>query len=166
MREQTKGGSNLMTFWWITGMIILAGMMGGIINALLSDSGGFTFPTKEKVDGKTIWKPGAIGNMIFGGVAAFISWGLYGPFSQLVLIPSATSDDGPYLALETVVGALLVGVGGSRVITSEVEKKILTLTAATAAAAPADPEAAADIATASSPTDALRSATETLGGTP
>src|SRR5829696_4579097 len=126
-----------MTFWVITGIIILAGMIGGAINALLSDSGGFTFPTKEKIENKTIWKPGGIANVLFGGVAAFISWGLYGPFSQLVLIPSATSGDGPFLALETLVGALLVGIGGSRIITSEVEKKILTLTAATAAAAPA-----------------------------
>ena len=153
-----------MTFWLITGVIVLSGMVGGVVNTFLSDS-GFIRPGWEEIgeEGKPtkrIWKPGGIGNMIFGAVAAFVSWGLYGPFSQYVLIPPSNTRDGPYLALETLVGALLVGIGGSRVITSEVEKKILTFTASTAQASPADPIAAAAIGTASSPTEALKAATE------
>jgi hypothetical protein len=149
-----------MTLWTITGIIVLAGILGGVINALLSDS-GFILPGSDEVEGKRIWKPGVLGNMVFGAAAAFISWGLYGPFSQYVLIPpSTTADNSAYLALETLVGALLVGIGGSRVITSELEKRTLTTTAATAQAAPADPVAAAAIATASSPTEALRTAME------
>lgn len=146
-----------MTFWLIIGVIAAAGAVGGIINALLSDSGVF-LPGTYEVEGRRIWKPGALGNMLLGAAAAFITWGLYGPFSQYMLIPPSAAPDGPFLALETLVGALVAGAGGSRVITSEVEKRILSETAATAATKSEDPAAAAQIATASSPTEALRAA--------
>jgi len=147
-----------VTFWLITAIIAFAGLLGGLINALISDSGIF-LPGTYMVEGRRIWKPGALGNMFVGATAAFVSWGLYGPFSQYVLIPPTTSPDGPYLALEALVGALLVGIGGSRVLTSEVEKRILTDAAAMAASKAADPAAATDIATASRASEALRAAT-------
>ena len=147
-----------MTFWVITGIIVLAGLVGGVINTFLSDS-GVVLPGWEEAGGKRIWKPGANGNMVLGGAGAFISWGLYGPFSQYVLIPpAATTGNGPYLALETLVGALLVGMSGSRVITSELEKRTLRQAGAVAKASPQDPNAAMQIATASSATQALKAA--------
>jgi hypothetical protein len=56
-----------------------------------------------------------------------------------------------------IANALLIGFGGAKWWKSEIEKDILQRTAAVAAAKPADPEAAAVIATAS-PLNALRAA--------
>jgi hypothetical protein len=109
-----------MWFWLITFAIVIAGASGGVINALLSDS-GFIAPGWYEEAGNRIWKPGVLGNMLLGAAAAFISWGLYGPFSAFVLMPPDLTTKAT-LTLSALVGAFLVGIGGARVITSEVEK--------------------------------------------
>ena len=144
-----------MDLLWITLFVAFAGVLGGVLNAALSDS-GFMLPGWEKIGDKRIWKPGALLNMLFGFFAALISWGLYGPFSQATLFPPGKGDIEPVLTLATFVGAVVVGAGGSKIITSEVEKKVLSATAATAATLESDPSTAAAIGTATSPTEALR----------
>jgi hypothetical protein len=64
-----------------------------------------------------------------------------------------------YETLAGVAGAFLVGVGGSRVLTSEVDKKLLKLAASTAAGRKADPNRAAELAV-RSPAEALKAANE------
>jgi hypothetical protein len=147
-----------MWFWWIIGAVAVTGALGGIINALLSDS-GFILPGWYEESGKKIWKPGALGNMLLGAAAAFISWGLYGPFTEYILIPPNPQSEAS-LTLSALVGVFLVGIGGSRIITSEVEKNILSKTAAQAATLDSNPEVASDIATASSPSEALNAVME------
>src|SRR5215210_2905167 len=120
-----------MWFWWITIVIVVVGALGGVINALMSDS-GFIAPGWYDEAGNRIWKPGALGNMLLGGAAAFISWGLYGPFAAFVLMPPDPTTEAT-LTLSALVGAFLVGIGGARVITSEVEKNVLSKTAVQAA---------------------------------
>jgi hypothetical protein len=61
-------------------------------------------------------------HVLLGAAAAFISWGLYGPFTEYILIPLDQKTT-VTLTLSALVGAFLVGIGGSRVITSEVEKR-------------------------------------------
>jgi len=56
--------------------------------------------------------PGFIGNMLVGGAAAFLMWGLYG---------GAVAASGPAV-FQVAAGALLAGVGGGRILTNEVEK--------------------------------------------
>jgi hypothetical protein len=147
-----------MWFWWITGVIIIVGALGGLINAFMSDS-GFILPGRYDEGGNKIWKPGALGNMLLGAAAAFISWGLYGPFASFILMPPAPQTQAN-LTLSTLVGSFLVGIGGSRVITSEVEKNVLSKTAVQAANMSANPEVAGDIASASTPSDALTAVAE------
>src|SRR5918993_487327 len=140
--------------------IIVFGMLGGVINALLSDS-GFILPGRYEVGDtkQRIWKPGALGNMLLGGAASFISWGLYGPFAEYVLVPpSSPSSGGPVLTVSAFVGAFVAGIAGARIITSEVDKRVLSNAAARVANKGASPELAADIANASSPTEALEAA--------
>jgi len=142
-----------MRFWKIADTIALAGLLGGVVNALLSDS-GFFLPGMYDVEGMRILKPGALGNAFLGAVAAFISWGLYVPFTKYVIIPPE-SDTALNLDVATLVGALVAGSAGSRLITSAIDKKVLTETAATAAGKNANPINAAGIATAPTPTQAL-----------
>jgi hypothetical protein len=51
-----------MWFWWITVVIVIAGALGGVVNALMSDS-GFILPGRYDEGGNKIWKPGALGNI-------------------------------------------------------------------------------------------------------
>jgi len=142
-----------MLFWWITGVIVFFGALGGVINALMSDS-GFIMPGRYDEGGNKVWKPGVLGNMLLGAAAAFITWGLYGPFTELVLMPPDPKTQAT-LTLSALVGAFLVGIGGSRIITSEVEKSVLSRTAVQAANLSASPQIAGDIASAATPSDAL-----------
>lgn len=119
-------------------VVVAAGAVGGIVNALLTEN-GFLVPVTEKTSsGAQIIRPGFIGNVVIGAVAAGISWGLYGPLATFVLVGSAQAiarnpsvDIG--LSLSTVVGAVLIGIGGAKWLTNEVDKKLLKAAAVEAA---------------------------------
>jgi hypothetical protein len=109
--------------WQIIGIIFLAGGIGGVINALMTDN-GFILPKYEDASGTKIWRPGVIGNVLIGAVAAVISWGLYGPFSDFDIFPKQNAEN-PVLKVATFVGAILVGVAGAKWLSNEVDKKLL-----------------------------------------
>jgi hypothetical protein len=120
------------------GIIIFSGAVGGVINALVSDN-GFIKPMQESMKNETIIRPGVVGNILLGSVAAFISWGLYGAFSNAVVF-GAVSGLGTgevSVSISSIAGALLVGIGGARWLTNEVDKRLLRTAAATAAASKA-----------------------------
>jgi hypothetical protein len=134
-----------MSLWWILLVVCVAGAVGGVVNALMSDN-GFVLP--KTADG--IERPGYLGNVLIGAVAAGISWGMYGPFAQRYILGGppqpATPEQAPGLLVVTLVGAVLVGVGGARVLTNEVDKKLLKAAASEAAGAkPADDSTAKKI---------------------
>ena len=105
--------------------ILLSGAVGGIFNAIISDN-GFIWPREENVNNVSIFRPGFIGNIILGAVASFISWGLYGAYSSTMLYGSltgiSTGDFG--ITISTLAGSLLVGIGGARWLTNEVDKSL------------------------------------------
>ena len=146
-----------MSLWVILLIIFVAGAVGGIVNALLSDN-GFILPKPEKTGGTGIIRPGFLGNALISGVAACISWGLYGPFAAVYIAggPKPTGDGSQAgLTLSALVGAVLVGVAGARWLTNEVDKNLLKAAASKAAASPADSEKSKQIAMAT-PAEALR----------
>jgi hypothetical protein len=149
-----------MTFWLITGLVFVAGGVGGVVNALMSDN-GFVLPKWADAKDGRIARPGFLGNVLIGGVAATISWGLYGPFAASPLIggPPTTSEPPVMLTLSALVGAVLVGIGGARWLTNEVDKTLLRVAASQAAAGPSDKEKSAKIL-AASPAMALSLATQ------
>ena len=149
-----------MEFWMILIVVIVAGAVGGIVNALMSDN-GFVLPKSADTDDGRIVRPGFLGNILIGGVAAGISWGLYGPFAAYPLLGGAAdaNADPVQLTLSALVGAVLVGVGGARWLTNEVDKTLLRAAASQAAAGAADSETAAQILIAS-PARALSLATK------
>ncbi len=117
------------------GIIVFSGAVGGVINALVSDN-GFIKPMQESVENEIIIRPGFAGNILLGSAAAFISWGLYGAFSSAVVF-GAVSGPGTgevSVTISSIAGAILVGIGGARWLTNEVDKRLLR-TAATVAAA-------------------------------
>lgn len=114
---------------------MFSGAVGGVVNALVSDN-GFVRPSEETAGDVTIIRPGIAGNVMLGAVAAFISWGLYGAFSNVVVWGASTGIGAGEISvsISSIAGAVLVGIGGARWLTNEVDKKLLRTAAATAAA--------------------------------
>ncbi len=134
-----------MTIWIFLAAIFVAGCVGGTVNALMSDN-GFTWPRWTG----GIAQPGWLGNAFIGGVAAVVSWGLYGPFADASLFSRA----GPPLptarfTLAALVGAILVGISGARWLSNEADKKILRRVGIEAAKRIPDPALVGTLTTAS-----------------
>jgi hypothetical protein len=142
----------------------VAGAIGGLINAIVTDN-GFILPRPNKTSGGAqIWQPGFIGTILVGAFAAGVNWGLYGPFTNnFIFGKDATTTPSSEavtfgFTLASVVTAALVGFAGARWLTNEVDKKLLRAAAGEAAGANADPSGAAALATAT-PASALERAT-------
>ncbi len=141
-------------------LIFAFGALGGVVNALLTDN-GFILPRTEQQDNSKIIRPGFLVNIFIGGIAALVSWGLYGPFAEVFII-GGTNDPTvgtTGLSLSSAVGGLLVGVGGARWLTNEVDKKLLRAAASTAASGQPSDQKAIRIS-AAPPAEALRIAAE------
>jgi len=147
-----------MSLWILLAIVCAAGAIGGIVNALLTDN-GFILPHPEDTDHGSIIRPGFLGNILIGAVAAGVSWGLYGPFAAAFIIgsgPESEPSTQPIgLSLSALVGAVLVGIAGAKWLTNEVDKKLLRAAASEAAAGQPDPNVSRRIA-AAPPTEALR----------
>ncbi|MGD2097895.1 MAG: hypothetical protein PVG35_09960 [Desulfobacterales bacterium] len=149
-----------MFLWKYMAIIFVSGALGGIVNALMTDN-GFTLPRKEPQGSANIMRPGFLVNIFIGGVAALVSWGLYGPFAAVFVIGGTNGPgiEAAGLSLSSVVGALLVGIGGARWLTNEVDKKLLRAAASRAASGDPSDQKAFRISTAS-PAEALKIAVE------
>jgi hypothetical protein len=122
---------------WLLFLIVAgAGAVGGLVNAFLSDN-GFVLPRKDENAGRTILRPGFLGNVLVGAVAAAMSWGLYGPAANLDILGRGEGTVTPVLTISAFFGALLVGVAGARVLSSEIDKRLLRAAASEAVSAPA-----------------------------
>jgi hypothetical protein len=148
------------SIWLMLAYVFLAGAAGGVVNALLTDN-GFLLPKSEQTSGgATLLRPGYLGNILIGGVASIVSWGLYGPLSAFYIAGTAEAlkaNDSPErvgLSLASLVGAVLVGVGGARWLSSEVDKNLLRAAATQAADKQPSSSASKQIAIAS-PAQAL-----------
>ena len=130
---------------WIMCLVILgAGAIGGIGNALITDN-GFLRPQWKEADGAKILRPGVFGNVILGALGALVSWGLLSSVSTLVVFSGnqAMSAD---LTVGTLIGAIIAGLGGARVLTAEVDKNMYKAAASEAAMGTPNPEKAKAIA--------------------
>ena len=150
-----------MNICLVIGVLLAAGAIGGAVNALISDN-GFILPKPiQTPDGNTILRAGVLGNMVIGAVAAAVAWGLYGPSSGQLVIGAVASNgaaDTVTLSVASLFTGVLIGVGGARWLTSEVDKRLLQAAASTAAQAQGSSSAARAIATAT-PAEALQLAT-------
>jgi hypothetical protein len=92
------------------------------------------------VEGSKVLVPGFLGNVLIGATAALISYGLYGPLANVVLVTKggpqdgAASPSGP-LTLAACAGAIVVGFSGGRWMTAEADKQFNHATAVVTAQA-------------------------------
>ncbi|MFI1180704.1 hypothetical protein ACH4UT_14250 [Streptomyces sp. NPDC020799] len=160
----TSSASQVVTsssVWVILGCVAAAGAVGGIVNALLSDS-ELILP-REKAG---ILQPGFLGNALLGSFGAVVTWGLYGPLKDAVLLGSHSAGELPVnMTVTALVGAALAGAGGARVVSAEVDKRYLRSAGAIAAITSADPQLATALRTAS-PSHAAQAASEKLLAAP
>src|SRR6266850_6636292 len=108
-----------MNPWTCALLITLAGALGGVVNALMTDN-GFVLPQIRRA----IWCPGFISNVMVGAFAAFSSWAFYGSGAGIDL-GEATLRAEISLRFSALAGAFLVGVAGAKWITNEVDKRLL-----------------------------------------
>lgn len=135
--------------WSISLLMLLAGAVGGLVNSLLVDN---TLGVAKK--GWSGWVLTLVTNTLLGAVAAWLSWALYGPFAGVSIVPPA-KHLAVGLPLSALASAVVVGIGGARWLSNEVDKRILTRAASAARANEADPQKALGIATAP-PLEALQ----------
>ena len=63
-----------MMMLWMLLAVFAAGGLGGVVNALMTDN-GFALPRFEQATtGVNILRPGFVGNVVIGAVAALVSW--------------------------------------------------------------------------------------------
>lgn len=143
-----------MSFWMIVSVVCIAGGIGGVVNALMTDN-GFILPSVVNIDsGAKVVRPGCLKNIIIGAIAAGISWGLYGPLANYFVVGTKEAltqnpTTGYGLTLGSIVGAVLVGIAGARWLTNEVDKRLLRAAAIQAASGKTSLEASRKIALAS-----------------
>ena len=145
------------------GLLVIAGCgaIGGIANAVLSSDGAALPARAADGQGRTVAvRPGYVGSVFLGALAAVLSWCVYGPASGLRLLGSGSAGESTWtLTLSALAGAVLVGIGGARWISSEVEKKLLRVAGARAAESSPDRDLARMFTTAP-PMSVLRAATK------
>ena len=85
--------------WAIVGL----GALGGVANSAIT--GEFVMPVYKN----GVWRPGWIGNVIVGSIAALVIGGMYGPLAQY---SADKLTDVPEL-----IGAVVIGLGGGNILT-------------------------------------------------
>jgi len=99
-------------------VVLGCGAAGGFVNALLA--GDLHLPHREA----SIYSPGWIGNVAIGAVAALIYWGLYGPLAKTTILGDGAALQAS-LTMSELAGSIVTGIAGGRILTSEVDKKVL-----------------------------------------
>ena len=85
--------------------------MGGLVTCFHKDA--VVLPKFDKR--AKIWKPGAIGTVLSGAVAADLIWALYGPASSYDLLK--TTPQTFSLTLGQLAGSFVTGLAGGKILT-------------------------------------------------
>jgi len=105
--------------------IVVTGLLGGLVNAVIAQE-GFVLPRMRNLpDGGRIWGPGFMGNAIVGAATAVVLAGMQSELGAVIVLrsagPSVGSPDAYTLNVHSLVGALLAGIGGARLLTAEID---------------------------------------------
>lgn len=105
--------------------VFVAGAFGGVVNSVMAGNNRF-LPHREVLNKFAITQPGILWNIVLGGIAALVSWGLYGPFAAVKIIGGKTPEETAIsVSLSTLAGAVLIGIGGARWLTSHADERFL-----------------------------------------
>jgi hypothetical protein len=105
--------TTLAQFGFALLMIGGAGALGELVNCAIS--GEFHLPEYDA--NARIFRPGWIGNIIMGIVAAIVVWGGYGGPGSTVAI-FANSNDPLDLKTGQVIISIVIGIGGGKILSS------------------------------------------------
>jgi hypothetical protein len=122
--------------WQIAVVVFLAGCIGGSVTGLVALAWSSTNATSEECReknpgrlGLTYKNPGCetvfaglAGHVLVGGLAAFVNWGLYGPFSGFAVLgvaPHGGSLMEPFLTVGQLAGSIVLGIGGPAFLQAE-----------------------------------------------
>ncbi len=112
----------LMRVGYVILWLAVAGSVGGFLNAYFAYQ-GFVLWRKENLQGGgTIWMPGFLGNVVVGAITAIVLAALYSPLGAVKFAGSSGSTDYD-ITLASLAGAVLSGLGGSRLLTQEVDRR-------------------------------------------
>jgi hypothetical protein len=100
---------------WAALIIAGLGTVGGLVNCAIA--GEFALPQIDRE--AKVWRPGWIGNVVVGAVAAPVIWGIYGPLAGHAINTSDKID----LTLAQVFVSIVIGLGGGRILTLEAQKQ-------------------------------------------
>ncbi len=95
------------------GLVAACGAAGGLTTCFHKDS-----VTLPKYDRKTkIWKPGAIGTVLIGAIAAMLVWAMYGSAATHDFSNLATGSSSSFsLTVAQLASSFLTGLTGGRVL--------------------------------------------------
>jgi hypothetical protein len=98
-------------------ILVIAGLgaLGGLVNCAVA--GEFSLPHVDR-DAK-VWRPGWIGNVVAGAIAAPVIWGIYGPLAGR----SITAPEPIEITLIQAFTSIVIGFGGGRILTLEAQKQ-------------------------------------------
>jgi hypothetical protein len=82
-------------------------------------TGEFALPQFDK--NNKIWRPGWVGNVFVGAVAAVVVGGMYGPLAQFVI--NGSQQTVPQLTVAQLLGAVIVGIGGGNILTQLAQRQ-------------------------------------------
>lgn len=85
------------------------GAIGGITNCAIT--GEFALPKIEN----NSWRPGWIGNVLIGTIAAIVIAGMYGPIAGYDVIKNTGLPES--LKISEITGAIIIGIGGGNILT-------------------------------------------------
>ena len=110
-----------MTTFMVILVLFGAGCLGGFTNAAMV--GEMRLPHTDS-DAK-VFRPGWLGNVLVGGVAAVVFWGLYGPMADAIVVgPADPNGKVATLLVSELFAGIVTGIGGGRLLTFAVEKQM------------------------------------------
>jgi hypothetical protein len=98
-------------------ILVIAGLgaVGGLVNCAVA--GEFALPHIDRE--ARVWRPGWIGNVVAGAIAAPVIWGIYGPLAGR----SITAPEPIEVTLIQAFTSIVIGFGGGRILTLEAQKQ-------------------------------------------
>ncbi len=92
-------------------MIAVAGCLGGLANCLVAKE--FVAMGRDSVSG--VWRPGWLGNILVGAIAALVVWCVYGPFATSDVFAAFSTE--LHITFFQIGSSIVVGLGGGSLLT-------------------------------------------------
>jgi len=106
-----------MNIWYIILIVMALGAFGGIVNCAII--GELALPQFDP--STNVWRAGWIGNVIVGGTAAVVVWGINGPLAAFDVIGGQLAD--MKLTVSQLLSSIVVGLGGGNILTQMSQKQ-------------------------------------------